>query len=241
MYTYLTNPNSRTQRRHDTYMCRLHITPTTPTTCTAPTTPLAARLLQEKQMVLQGLSGVPMVASSPQRHDGGPLAGVSGPVDVTGYHPPWKALTEFAQAHDPDRIDPLVHQQYQQLMSQMHGFGTEMIPASDILCQPGHPLAPHLHPQQSSQPAPPPPSQSQPTPPQQPPTPQQQQPPPLQHQQLHPPPQQHQQTPPSTHGVPDTSKFDFVTYDESAHSDSYVSYLESDDSMTAPLSASTSP
>ncbi|XP_018012456.2 insulin gene enhancer protein ISL-1 [Hyalella azteca] len=114
---------------------------------------LCARLtLQEKQMVLQGLSGVPMVASSPQRHDGGPLAGVSGPVDVTGYHPPWKALTEFAHAHDPDRIDPLIHQQYQQLMSQMHGFGTEMIPASEILCQPSHPLVTHLHPQQPPQP-----------------------------------------------------------------------------------------
>lgn len=71
-------------------------------------------------MVLQGLSGVPMVASSPQRHDGGPLGvGVTGPLDVTGYHPPWKALADFAQAHDPDRIDPLAHQQYQQLMSQV--------------------------------------------------------------------------------------------------------------------------
>ena len=69
-------------------------------------------------MVLQGLSGVPMVASSPQRHDGGPLnVAVGGPIDVQAYQPPWKSLVEFAQTQDPDRIDPSSHSQYQQLMS----------------------------------------------------------------------------------------------------------------------------
>ena len=49
-------------------------------------------------------------------------------------------------------------------------------------------------------------------------------------------PQQPQQPPMSE------SKYDMSQYEESVHSDSYVSYLESDDSMTAaPLSTSTSP
>ncbi|CAL4227814.1 unnamed protein product, partial [Meganyctiphanes norvegica] len=65
---------------------------------------------KEKQMALQGITGVPMVASSPIRHDGGPMGPggpMSGvPLDVTAYQPPWKALTEFSLTHDLDRLDP---------------------------------------------------------------------------------------------------------------------------------------
>lgn len=54
--------------------------------------------------------------------------------------------------------------------------------------------------------------------------------------QSHPQPQPH--PPPHPHG---DSKYDPGPFDDSVHSDSYVSYLESDDSMTAPLSTTTSP
>ncbi|RXG71924.1 Insulin enhancer protein ISL-2B [Armadillidium vulgare] len=75
-------------------------------------------LLQEKQMALQGLSGVPMVASSPIRHDGGPIGvGVNGPLDVTAYQAPWKTLSEFALTHDLERVDPSTPG-YQQLLQQ---------------------------------------------------------------------------------------------------------------------------
>lgn len=119
----------------------------------------------------------------------------------------------------------------------MHGFGSELIPASDILCPSNHPLAnhPHLQPQQPPQPPPP---QSQPNQPH--PAPQQQQQQnALQQQQIQHHQQQQQQAVP--HSIQDGSKYEFGPYDESTHSDSYVSYLESDDSMTTPLSASTSP
>ncbi|KAG7169824.1 Insulin enhancer protein isl-2b-like 1, partial [Homarus americanus] len=161
---------------------------------------------KEKQLALQGITGVPMVASSPIRHDGAPMGvGMGGPVDVTAYQPPWKSLTEFALTHDLDRLDPSTPQ-YQQLVQQrccgtgwedsnptsatglMHGYGAEMCAAAELL---------------GSQPQ----SQSQMH--------QQQQP----HQPQHP------------HG---DSKYDTGPFDDSVHSDSYVSYLESDDSMTAP-------
>lgn len=84
----------------------------------------------------------------------------------------------------------------------MHGYGAEMVSATEIL---GHPTTPQQQPTQQQQ--------------------QQQQP---QQQQ-----QQQQQL--------NDSKFDMSHFDESVHSDSYVSYLESDDSMTAPLGSTTSP
>ncbi|XP_042220592.1 insulin gene enhancer protein ISL-1-like [Homarus americanus] len=153
------------------------------------------KVWEEKQLALQGITGVPMVASSPIRHDGAPMGvGMGGPVDVTAYQPPWKSLTEFALTHDLDRLDPSTPQ-YQQLVQQMHGYGAEMCAAAELL---------------GSQPQ----SQSQMH--------QQQQP----HQPQHP------------HG---DSKYDTGPFDDSVHSDSYVSYLESDDSMTAPLSTTTSP
>lgn len=70
-------------------------------------------------MALQGITGVPMVASSPIRHDGAPMGvGMGGPLDVTAYQPPWKSLTEFALTHDLDRLDPSTPQ-YQQLVQQV--------------------------------------------------------------------------------------------------------------------------
>lgn len=62
------------------------------------------------------MPGVPMVASSPMRHDlsaaispssggpnGHPGGGLLNPVDVHAYEPPWKALCDFALHSDLDR------------------------------------------------------------------------------------------------------------------------------------------
>lgn len=60
-----------------------------------------------------------MVASSPIRHDGGPMSvGANGPVDVTAYQAPWKSLSDFALTHDLDRVDPSTPG-YQQLIQQV--------------------------------------------------------------------------------------------------------------------------
>lgn len=49
---------------------------------------------------LQGLTGTPLVAGSPIRHD----SAVQGnPVEVQTYQPPWKALSEFALQSDLDQ------------------------------------------------------------------------------------------------------------------------------------------
>ncbi|XP_054587929.1 insulin gene enhancer protein ISL-3 isoform X4 [Nothobranchius furzeri] len=49
---------------------------------------------------LQGLTGTPLVAGSPIRHEGT----VQGnPVEVQTYQPPWKALSEFALQSDLDQ------------------------------------------------------------------------------------------------------------------------------------------
>lgn len=49
---------------------------------------------------LQGLTGTPLVAGSPIRHD----TTVQGnPVEVQTYQPPWKALSEFALQSDLDQ------------------------------------------------------------------------------------------------------------------------------------------
>ncbi|CAG0914311.1 unnamed protein product [Notodromas monacha] len=65
---------------------------------------------------LGGMQGVPMVASSPVRHES-PLSGIQ-PVEVTSYQPPWKALADFAMQGDLDRIDPQ-NPPFQQLVNQM--------------------------------------------------------------------------------------------------------------------------
>lgn len=169
------------------------------------------KVWEEKQMALQGVTGVPMVASSPIRHDGVPMGvGMGGPLDVTAYQPPWKSLTEFALTHDLERLDPTTPQ-YQQLVQQMHGYGADMCGAAEVLAAHQPPPPAQLHPQA-------------------PPQPQQQQQPSQQ--------QQAQQQQSQAH---QDSKYDTGPFDDGVHSDSYVSYLESDDSMTAPLSSTTSP
>lgn len=44
------------------------------------------------------MSGIPMVASSPVRHDSPLMHGL----EVTAYQPPWKALSDFALHADLD-------------------------------------------------------------------------------------------------------------------------------------------
>merc|ERR1719481_284066 len=61
------------------------------------------------------MNGIPMVATSPVRQES-PL-GIS-PVDISGYHPPWKSLTDFALRSDIDHSSP----HFNSLVSQMHGY-----------------------------------------------------------------------------------------------------------------------
>ena len=55
------------------------------------------------------LQGVPMVASSPVRHES-PMQ--ANPVEVQAYQPPWKALSDFAMQSELDQHPP-----FQQLVS----------------------------------------------------------------------------------------------------------------------------
>nr|CAH7744123.1 unnamed protein product [Callosobruchus chinensis] len=64
------------------------------------------------------MQGIPMVASSPVRHDS-PLSGVH-PLEVHAYQPPWKALSDFALHSDLDQ--PGHQPAFQQLVNQMHGY-----------------------------------------------------------------------------------------------------------------------
>ena len=85
------------------------------------------------------MTGIPMVATSPVRQDS-PL-GVSS-LDITGYHPPWKQLTEFALRPEAEHGSP----QFSSLVSQMHGYeahygGHEVYPGP-----PGHPDLPLMPP-----------------------------------------------------------------------------------------------
>jgi len=84
-----------------------------------------------------GMQGIPMVATSPVRHESpiGPL----NPVDIHGYQPPWKALSEFALHTDIDRLDPN-GPQFQHLVGQMHGY-PELLPPGMRL-PPGVPHGP---------------------------------------------------------------------------------------------------
>ena len=50
-----------------------------------------------------GMQGIPMVASSPVRHES-PIG--MTPLEVQAYQPPWKALSDFALHTDLDRLDP---------------------------------------------------------------------------------------------------------------------------------------
>nr|XP_023679179.1 insulin gene enhancer protein ISL-1 isoform X2 [Paramormyrops kingsleyae] len=49
---------------------------------------------------IQGMTGTPMVAASPERHDGGLQA---NPVEVQSYQAPWKVLSDFALQSDIDQ------------------------------------------------------------------------------------------------------------------------------------------
>ncbi|KAL4119221.1 hypothetical protein QTP88_012064 [Uroleucon formosanum] len=64
------------------------------------------------------MQGIPMVASSPVRHDS-PLG--MNQIDVQSFQPPWKALSEFALHSDLDRVDTS-QPHFQQLVNQMHGY-----------------------------------------------------------------------------------------------------------------------
>ena len=67
-----------------------------------------------------GMQGIPLIASSPVRHDGSSPLGPGGmnPVEVHAFAPPWKALAEFALHNDLERIDPSTPH-FQQLINQV--------------------------------------------------------------------------------------------------------------------------
>ncbi|XP_056643441.1 insulin gene enhancer protein ISL-1 isoform X1 [Diorhabda carinulata] len=77
------------------------------------------QMQQEKdgrKMGYGAMQGIPMVASSPVRHDS-PI-GVH-PLEVQAYQPPWKALSDFALHADLEQP----HQPaFQHLVNQMHGY-----------------------------------------------------------------------------------------------------------------------
>ncbi|XP_063980609.1 insulin gene enhancer protein ISL-1 isoform X1 [Diachasmimorpha longicaudata] len=65
-----------------------------------------------------GMHGIPMVASSPVRHES-PIG--MTPLEVQAYQPPWKALSDFALHTDLERMDPNAPS-FHHLVSQMHGY-----------------------------------------------------------------------------------------------------------------------
>lgn len=73
------------------------------------------------------MQGIPMVASSPVRHDS-PL-NMHG-LEVTAYQPPWKALSEFALHADFEvKFDPNTHNPaFQQLVNQVYNIKKKMVP-----------------------------------------------------------------------------------------------------------------
>merc|ERR1712008_273117 len=74
-------------------------------------------ILQEgRKLGYSAMPGVPMVATSPMRHD---LSAMSpnGGQPILSYEPPWKALCDFALHSDLDRPG------YNHLVSEMHGGG----------------------------------------------------------------------------------------------------------------------
>lgn len=61
------------------------------------------------------MQGIPMVASSPVRHES-PI-GIS-PIEVQSYTAPWKALSDFALHQDLDRLD-MSTPHFQQIVNQV--------------------------------------------------------------------------------------------------------------------------
>uniref|UniRef100_A0A8D2QV82 Insulin gene enhancer protein ISL-1 n=1 Tax=Zosterops lateralis melanops TaxID=1220523 RepID=A0A8D2QV82_ZOSLA len=76
---------------------------------------------------IQGMTGTPMVAASPERHDGGLQA---NPVEVQSYQPPWKVLSDFALQSD---IDQPAFQQLVSVGSQPEPAGTRVRAMGDSL------------------------------------------------------------------------------------------------------------
>ncbi|KAF2882427.1 hypothetical protein ILUMI_23746 [Ignelater luminosus] len=98
--------------------------------------------MQEKIFIQDGrklgygaMQGIPMVASSPVRHDS-PI-GVH-PLEVQAYQPPWKALSDFALHSDLEQ--PPHAPGFQQLVNQMHGY--DLPPPSMGPTPPGPPMPP---------------------------------------------------------------------------------------------------
>lgn len=56
-------------------------------------------------MNIGSMRGVPLVASSPIRHDS-PMPGMTS-LDVHGYQPPWKSLAEYALHHTAGGMGPM--------------------------------------------------------------------------------------------------------------------------------------
>lgn len=74
------------------------------------------RLFQEgRKMGYGSMQGIPMVASSPVRHES-PI-GIS-PIEVQSYPAPWKALSDFALHQDLDRLD-MSTPHFQQIVNQV--------------------------------------------------------------------------------------------------------------------------
>ena len=63
------------------------------------------------------MHGIPMVATSPVRHES-PVG--MNPVEIQSYEPPWKQLTDFALHTDLDRLHPNNSPHFQHLVNQVH-------------------------------------------------------------------------------------------------------------------------
>lgn len=80
------------------------------------------RILQEVRKLGYGaMHGIPMMASSPMRHDVTNVVVGHNPLDVHSYEPPWKALCDFALHSDLDRLHPSAPP-YQNIVNQVNFF-----------------------------------------------------------------------------------------------------------------------
>ncbi|KAL6954445.1 Insulin protein enhancer protein isl-1 [Sarracenia purpurea var. burkii] len=75
------------------------------------------------------MQGIPMVASSPVRHES-PI-GIS-PIEVQSYTAPWKALSDFALHQDLDRLD-MSTPHFQQIVNQTPNTKEWSCPLTDLL------------------------------------------------------------------------------------------------------------
>lgn len=91
-------------------------------------------------MGYSGIQGIPMIASSPVRHDS-PL-NLHG-LEVTSYQPPWKALSDFALHADLDNNGALNHTPaFQHLVNQashhhfsyLYSFFLSFVPCLSTTC-----------------------------------------------------------------------------------------------------------